>query len=155
MLLLLCATLAGCAHSDAKWALTERVKAEGYRTVSVKHRNGDHELLRIRLSDGPGDRARIAEIAWDTYPEHFDALEVTHNRKSEAFSKDDLRARFGERQVTERPDDDNLWPLLLGLLPVAGVLVFLVPLLWMSIRKEIRQMRGHPPVSQADESPQP
>jgi len=159
LVLLLCTTLAGCARSDATSALTDRIEAEGYRAVVVSHRD-DHQgldLLKIRSRNpsGPGDRTRIAEIAWDTYPEHVDAIEVAHLGETDTFSADDLRARFGERQVTEWPDEDSSWTWLFGLLPAVGIAAFLTPFMWRSLRKAIRRMRGLPPVSRAGDAPAP
>lgn len=154
LLVLLCATLVGCAAIADLASLQTRVQDAGYRNVSLYHRshNGT-DLLEITASGSDPDQ--VAEIVWDTYPEHVDKVSITLNGTEKVYSEADLRDAFGERQVTEKPDDDAdvmkslvKW-LIIGavvfLLFVVGLIILIVVLVRRSRRRKAQQPPQHYP----------
>ncbi|GAB2867769.1 hypothetical protein GCM10027200_80220 [Lentzea nigeriaca] len=156
LLVLLCATLVGCAAIADLATLQSHIQDAGYKNVSLHHRshNGT-DFLEITASGSDPDK--VAEIVWDTYPEHLDHVSITLNGTQKDYSEADLRSAFGERQVTEKPDDDTdvmksviTW-LIVGavvvLLLVAGVIILIVMLVRRSDRRKARQPHhpGRPP----------
>ncbi|KJK47793.1 hypothetical protein UK23_19355 [Lentzea aerocolonigenes] len=105
LFVLLCAALTGCASLADLATLQSRIQHEGYQKVSVYHRsNNGTDTLEISASGSDPDK--VAEIVWDTYPEHLDRLVITLDGTGKRYTEADLREAFGERQVTEKPDDD-------------------------------------------------
>ncbi|MCP2199898.1 hypothetical protein [Lentzea flava] len=154
LFVLLCATLVGCAAIADLATLQTRIQDAGYTNVSLYHRsNNGTDLLEITASGSGPDQ--VAEIVWDTYPEHVDHVTITLNGTRKDYSEADLRSAFGERQVTEKPDDDTdvmksliRW-LIVGavvvLLLVAGLIILIVVLVRRSRRRKAQQPLYHPP----------
>ncbi|PWK86384.1 hypothetical protein C8D88_105433 [Lentzea atacamensis] len=148
LLVLLCATLVGCAAIADLAALQTRVQDAGYQNVSLYHRSDNGtDLLEITASGSDPDQ--VAEIVWDTYPEHVDQLSITLNGTQKVYSEAELREAFGERQVTVKPDDDTdvmkslfTW-LIVGavvfLLFIIGLIILIVVLMRRSRRRKAQQ----------------
>lgn len=149
LLVLLCATLAGCAAIADLASLQTRVQDAGYRNVSLYHRsNNGTDLLEITASGSGPDQ--VAEIVWDTYPEHIDQLSITLNGTQKVYSEAELREAFGERQVTEKPDDDTdvmksviTW-LIVGAVVFLLFLVGMIVLIVVLVRRSRRRKQPHP-----------
>jgi hypothetical protein len=149
LLLLLCVTLAGCAAIADLAALQTRVQDAGYQNISLYHRsNNGTDLLEITASGSGPDR--VAEIVWDTYPEHVDQLSITLNGTQKVYSEAELREAFGERQVTEKPDDDTdvmksviTW-LIVGAVVFLLFLVGMIVLIVVLVRRSRRRKAQHP-----------
>lgn len=148
LFVLLCAALAGCAVLDNVLSLRTRVQEAGYTNVSVFHRthNGTDTLEITASAEDPAhDAEQVAEIVWDTYPEHVDKLSIMLNGSRQNYAEADLRDAFGERQVTEKPEDDAAvmksvmtWlivGLVVFLLLIVGVIILIVFLVRRSRRK--------------------
>lgn len=156
LLLLLCATLAGCTAISDQADLQTRIDNAGFSRISTFHRsvNGT-DFLEIRAS-GPGKKAdEIAEIVWDTYPEHIDQLQVVLDGTEQTYTNDELRTAFGERLITERPDDDGdtartviTWVIVAVvavLLFIVGLIILIVVLVRRSNRRKQQQPPHYPP----------
>jgi hypothetical protein len=154
LFVLLCAALAGCGAIADLAALQTRVKEAGYTNVSLQHRshNGT-DVLEITATGSDPDQ--IAEIVWDTYPEHVDQVAITLSGTQQVYAEADLRGAFGERQVTEKPDDDTdvmktvvTW-LIVGavvvLLLVVGAIILIIVLVRRSRRRKAQQPPYYPP----------
>jgi hypothetical protein len=149
LLLLLCAGLAGCGVISDLADLQTRLKDAGYSGISTDHGsiNGSDRLeVRASSSDPAHSTDQIAEIVWDSYPRHLDQVSVALNGTHEVYSADDLRKAFGERQVTERPDDDGrtvvTWLIVAAavfLLFLVGLVVLIVFLVRRSRRRTVQQ----------------
>jgi hypothetical protein len=148
LLVLLCATLVGCAAIADLATLQTHIQDAGYKNVSLYHRSDNGtDLLEITASGSDPDK--VAEIVWDTYPEHVDQVSITLNGTQKEYSEADLRSAFGERQVTEKPDDDTdvmksvLTWLIVGaavfLLLVVGLIILIVVLVRRSRRRRAPQ----------------
>ncbi|MGW6931345.1 hypothetical protein ACWGE0_14895 [Lentzea sp. NPDC054927] len=163
LLLFLAATLAGCGVISDMADLQVRLKDAGYTSVSTDHGsvNGSDRLEVRAASSDPGHSTdQIAEIVWDSYPQHLDQVSVTLNGTYEVYSEDDLNKAFGDRQVTEKPDDDAdttrtivTW-LIVGavvfLLFLVGLIVLIVFLVRRSRRTKTQQYPpppGWPPAA--------
>jgi hypothetical protein len=158
LFVLLCAALAGCGAIADLATLQTRVQDAGYTNVRVQHRsNNGTDTLEITASatDPAQDNQQIAEIVWDTYPEHVDRVSITLNGSQQVYTEADLRDALGERQVTEKPDDDTdvmrsiiTW-LIVGvvvfLLLAVGVIILVVVLIRRSRRRKAQQPLYHPP----------
>lgn len=150
LLVLLCATLAGCAAIADLAALQTRIESAGYQNVTLHHRSDNGtDLLQIRAS-GP-DPDQVAEIVWNTYPEHVDEVSITLDGTATTYSEAELRDAFGERQVTEKPDDDTdvmksvvKW-LIIGAVAFALLVVGLIILIVVLVRRSRRRGPQHPP----------
>jgi hypothetical protein len=168
LLALLCVTLVGCAAIADLAGLQTRIEDAGYRNVSLYHRsNNGTDILELTASgsDPAHDHEGLAEIVWDTYPEHLDHLSITLNGTQEVYDEADLREAFGERQVTEKPDDDAdvmkslvTW-LIVGaivfVLFVVGVIILVVVLVRRSNRRKAQQMQQYPPPGWPPAGPPP
>ena len=154
LLVLLCATLVGCAAIADLAGLQTRIQDAGYTNVSLYHRsNNGTDIVEITASGSSPDK--IAEIVWDTYPEHVDQVAITLNGNQEVYSEAQLRDAFGDRAVTEKPDDDTdvmksivTW-LIVGvvvfLLLIVGVIILVVVLVRRSRRRKAQQPPYYPP----------
>lgn len=148
LLLLLCTALAGCGAVTDMTDLHSRLTDAGYTRISTNQGsvNGT-DRLEVRAS-GAGPRHatdEIAEIVWNTYPQRLDQVSITLNESHEVYKEEDLRAAFGERQVTEKPAEDVgrtivTW-LIVGavvfLLFLAGMIVLIVFLVRRSRRRTV------------------
>jgi hypothetical protein len=154
LFVLLCAALAGCGAIADLAALQTRVQDAGYTNVSLYHRsNNGTDVLEITAS-GP-DPDQIAEIVWDTYPEHVDQVAINLSGTQTVYTEAELRDVFGDRAVTEKPDDDTdvmksivTW-LIVGavvfLLLIVGVIILVVVLVRRSRRRKAQQPPHYPP----------
>jgi hypothetical protein len=156
LLLLLCAALAGCGVISDLTDLQARLKDAGYTDVSTDHgsvNGADRMEVRAASSDPMHSTDQIAEIVWDSYPQHLDQLSISLNGTYEVYSEDDLRKAFGERKVTEKPDDDAgtmqtvaTW-LIVGavvfLLFLAGMVILIVVLVRRSRRRQMPPPQYH------------
>ncbi|MDT7788404.1 MAG: hypothetical protein QOF58_6823 [Pseudonocardiales bacterium] len=125
LFVLLCAALTGCASLADLATLQSRLQSEGYQKVSVYHRsNNGTDTLEISASGSDPDK--VAEIVWDNYPEHLDRLAITLDGAGKRYTEADLREAFGERQVTEKPDDDAAVANTIVTWLVVGVVAFLL-----------------------------
>ena len=158
LLLLLCSALVGCGVIGDLADLQARLTDAGYTGVNTNHMstNGTDRLeVTARSNDPAKTTDEIAEIVWDSYPQHVDQVWVGLNETYETYSADDLRAAFGERQVTEKPDDDAdvgrtivTWLIVAAvvfLLFLAGVIVLVVFLVRRSNRRKAQQQPYYPP----------
>ncbi|MEV6236804.1 hypothetical protein [Lentzea sp. NPDC051838] len=154
LFVLLCAALTGCAAIADLATLQTRIHDTGYENVSLYHRsNNGVDTLEI-TANGP-DPDEVAQIVWDTYPEHIDHLSITLPGGQTTYTEAELRDTFGERQVTEKPDDDTdvtktlvTWLIIGGvafLLLVLGVIILIVVLVRRSRRKAQQQPYPHLP----------
>jgi hypothetical protein len=151
LLLLLCTALVGCGAITDMADLQTRLKDAGYTGVSTDQGTvNDVTRLEVRASstDAAHSTKQIAEIVWDTYPQHVDQVSVVLNTSQEVYSADELRSAFGEREVAEKPAEDVggtivTW-LIVGavvfLLFLAGLIVLIVFLVRRS-----RRMQQYPP----------
>ena len=153
LFVLLCAALVGCGALDDVLSLRTRIQNDGYTNVSVFHQshNGTDTLEITASAEDPAhDDERIGKIVWDTYPEHIDKLAITLNGSKNTYAEATLRDTFGERQVTEKPDDDAAAMKSVITWLIVGVVVFLllgigvIILVVMLIR---RSRRNSPPPS--------
>ncbi|MDX8035750.1 hypothetical protein SK803_36600 [Lentzea sp. BCCO 10_0856] len=129
LFVLLCAALAGCGALDDVLSLRTRVQDAGYTSVSVYHRshNGTDTLeITASAEDQAHDYEQIAKIVWDTYPEHLDQLSIKLNGTRQTYAEATLRDTFGERQVTEKPDDDAAAMKSAVTWMIVGLVVFLL-----------------------------
>ncbi len=136
LLLFLAATLVGCGVISDMADLQVRLKDAGYTSVSTDHGsvNGSDRLEVRAASSDPGHSTdQIAEIVWDSYPQHLDQVSVTLNGTYEVYSEDDLSKAFGDRQVTEKPDDDADTMRTIVTWLIVGAVVFLLFLVGMII----------------------
>lgn len=153
--LLLCiAVVGGCASLGDVMDLSKRVQDAGYRDVSVNHSsNNGFDSLSISASGKSGaDPDEIGRIVWDTYPEHIDELRLDLDGKPLVATEAQLRSAFGDRKVTEKPDDDEaaakqivMWVgigIAVFLLLVIGVIILIIVLVRRSKR---RRMPPPPP----------
>lgn len=109
LLTLLCATLVGCGVISDLADLQTRLQDAGYSGISTDHTstNGTDRLeVRATTQDATKIPDDVARIVWDSYPRHVDQVSVALNDTYEVYSADELLKTFGERQVTEKPDDD-------------------------------------------------
>lgn len=147
LLLLLCTALAGCGAVTDMTDLHSRLTDAGYTRVSTNHGsvNGTDRLEVRASASGPRHSTDgIAEIVWDTYPQRLDQVSITLNETREVYKEEDLRAAFGERQVTESAEDVGrtivTW-LFVGavvfLLFLAGLIVLIVFLVRRSRRRTL------------------
>ena len=154
LLVLLCATLVGCAAIADLANLQIKIEDAGYTNVSLYHRsNNGTDLLEITASGSDPDQ--IAEIVWDTYPEHVDQVAITLGGTQQVYSEADLSEAFGERQVTVKPDDETdvmksivTWLIVAAvvfLLLVIGVIILVVVLVRRSRRRKAQQPPYYPP----------
>jgi hypothetical protein len=160
LFVLLCATLVGCAAIADLASLQTRIQDAGYQNVSLYHRsNNGTDLLEITASGSDPDQ--VAEIVWDTYPEHVDQVSITLNGAETVYSEADLRDAFGERQVTEKPDDDTDVMKSLVTWLIVGAAVFLllaiglIILIVVLVRRSRRRKAQHPPYYPPHRTPQP
>ena len=154
LFVLLCAALAGCGAIADLASLQTALQDAGYTNVSLYHRsNNGTDVLEISAS-GP-DPDQIAEIVWDTYPEHVDQVAITLSGTQTVYTEAELRDTFGDRAVTEKPDDDTdvmksivTW-LIVGavvfLLLIVGVIILVVVLVRRSNRRKAQQPPNWPP----------
>ncbi|MFS8095654.1 hypothetical protein LFM09_00785 [Lentzea alba] len=154
LLVLLCASLVGCAAIADLANLQIRIEDAGYTNVSLFHRsNNGTDLLEITATGS--DPEKVAEIVWDTYPEHVDQVAITLSGTPKVYTEAELQAAFGDRAVTEKPDDDSdimksimTW-LIVGVivfvLLIAGVIVLVVVLVRRSNRRKAQQQPYYPP----------
>ena len=158
LFLLLCLALAGCGALEDQTTVHSRLTDAGYTNVSTYHRthNGTD---RFEVTASSADQTRtadeIAEIVWDSYPQHVDEVAVALNGTGEVYTAEQLQEAFGDRQVTVKPDDDAdvgrtiaTW-LIVGavvfLLFVVGVIVLIVVLTRRSRRRRQQQQPYYPP----------
>ncbi|MFC3897608.1 hypothetical protein ACFOWZ_39545 [Lentzea rhizosphaerae] len=157
-LLLLCLALAGCGLIGDLASLQARLTDAGYTNVSTDHSsiNGTDRLEVTASSDDPAKTVeQIAEIVWDSYPQHVDQVSIALNETYEVYTADALREAFGERLVAEKPDDDAdvgrtivTWLIVAAvvfLLFVAGLVVLIVFLVRRSNRRRAQQQPYYPP----------
>ncbi|MFI6099938.1 hypothetical protein ACIA8G_30685 [Lentzea sp. NPDC051213] len=154
LLLLLSATLVGCGVIADLGALQNRLKDVGYTDITSYHEsiNGTDRVRVTASSADPASSAEeIAEILWDTYPEHVDQVSITLNGVTEGYTEDDLRAAFGDRQVTEKPDGDSDVGTVIITWVIVGVVVFLlfagglITLIVVLVRRSNRRRAQQPP----------
>jgi len=149
LLLLVCLVLAGCGALSDQTTVHTRLADAGYTGISTYHRthNGtDRFEVTASSTDGTKTTEQLAEVVWDSYPQHVDQLSVTLNGTGEVYSAEELQQAFGDPQVTVKPDDDAdvgrtivTW-LIVGavvfLLLIAGVIILVVVLVRRSRRRE-------------------
>ncbi|MEU0878372.1 hypothetical protein ABZ345_07240 [Lentzea sp. NPDC005914] len=129
LFVLLCAALVGCGAIADLATLQARIQDAGYKNVSLYHRshNGTDTLEITASAENPAlDDERIGKIVWETYPEHIDKLTITLNGSKNTYAEATLRDTFGERQITEKPDDDTDVMKSLFTWLIVGVVVFLL-----------------------------
>ncbi|HEX8865847.1 MAG TPA: hypothetical protein VF821_09350 [Lentzea sp.] len=154
LFVLLCAALAGCGAIADLASLQTRLQDAGYQNVSMYH-HSDNGTDTLEITAAGSDPDKAAEIVWDTYPEHLDHLSITLSGSGKAYTEAELRDAFGERQVTEKPDDDTdimkslvTWLIVAAvvfLLIVIGVIVLIVVLVRRSRRRRAQQPPLYPP----------
>lgn len=158
LFVLLCAALTGCSAIADLASLQTRIQDAGYTNVRLHHRstNGTDS---VEITASGSDADQVAEIVWDTYPEHIDQLSITLDGVPRTYTEADLRDTFGERQVTEKPDDDTdvmrsivTWlivAVVAFLLLAAGAIILIVVLVRRSRRLKAQQPpyppQGWPP----------
>ncbi|KOV84492.1 hypothetical protein [Nocardia sp. NRRL S-836] len=152
LLLLLCLALTGCDMLNDQTTLHFRLAEAGYTTLSSYH-SISGEIDHFEVTASSADRTRtteqLAEVVWDAYPQHVDHLSVTLNGTSEVYSAEQLQQAFGDRQVTEKPDDDaEVNRTIMTWLTVAAVVVLLVLSGWLvlvGLRSHGSPRRGQQP----------
>ncbi|GLY50865.1 hypothetical protein [Lentzea sp. NBRC 102530] len=158
LFVLLCVTLAGCGVIGDVADLRARLIDAGYAGVAIYQTstNGtDRVEVGATTQDGTKSNYDVAEIVWDSYPRHVDELRVMLNATVTQYTAEELRVKFGERGVTEKPDDDTdlgrtiiTWLIVAAvvfLLFVVGVIVLIVFLVRRSRRRRVQQPPFYPP----------
>lgn len=156
LLLVLCAALVGCTAITDQANLQIRIEDAGFSRVTTFHRsiNGT-DILEVTASGTGKKPDEVAEIVWDSYPEHVDQLLITLNGTQKTYTNEELRSAFGERQITERPDDDAdtartiiTWIIVAAVvfvLFIVGLIVLIVVLVRRSNRRKQQPPQYPPP----------
>jgi hypothetical protein len=157
-LLLLFLALAGCGVIGDLATLQARLEDTGLTNVSTFHETVDGDD-RLEVTADSSDAARttdqIAEVVWDSYPQHVDQVSITLNQAYEVYSADQLQQAFGDRQVAVKADDDAdvgttivTWLVVAAvvfLLFIAGVITLVVVLVRRSHRRGQQRQPYYPP----------
>lgn len=152
LLLILGLALAGCGAVTDMTDLQTRLKDTGYTGIATDQGtvNGVTRLeVRASSSDPAHSTKHIAELVWDSYPQHVDQISVVLNNSQEVYSEKALRTEFGERGVTEKAAEDVGRTVVTWLLVAAVVfLLFLAGLIFLIVflvRRSRRRAPRYPP----------
>jgi hypothetical protein len=121
---------AGCASRAARDQLGSRIEEAGYTEIGVGHSVSnfgyDTVLIRANKPSVADEGAEIARLAWDTYAEELDEVEVTLNGTTRSATRDQMLEAFGPRQLDPDPDEGTDLGDILGW--TAAVILIIVVL---------------------------